>query len=1063
MDAIEVKMQSPTKKRAGGVIRRPGQMAKRRATTPPRMTRSILKKFNENGGTPVELSPGLDMGVKRRGPRTTRPPKRPAQDQDITGSVKQAVTKKRKETQSQGKESKSKGLEPAKTESTESEPKEPEHIGPQPAEPQVIEPQPAEPQKTQTQPAELQPITAQTLIPETTTPQPTKSHPGDLETKISRADVAAASRLAQAAVAAGLTRTTPEPATPVVEDRPSLVRFTKTDLRDILSEVVVEDGTRQKMEPHWLARTEFLTWWERPAADMDHVKEQVRRMAARWSKDLQARSPDDSSIPTPILESWRADLVIVGDPKQDAGGSGAENEGAKAAEDRNAANSGPVRREGCKNEAGMEGEGTREAKGSDGEDQVEGADDSVRAAEALAGELTTAMREMAEWKKDFDKQISTQPEFRRRRAWTTIVMESQQEATALEEAARDLGTHKFGLTASLAEKAAQTLSSDLMHFRNKLKMDRAAFLDEFDEEGVEILLEKTGSSKTAEGQLRDNTQQGETQDTEAVLEEKFQSEPVAKYEGKFLTDSDLEGETASEPDDDVQTADIQRPQNDTRVADIEDHHDFPESETGQAERLSEAANNDSDTRSMSAGPELKPEGKPTEGPLPSDQHDEFASTMTNPPVESNFRIPDLHPWRDAQRFARENPLGLMRAGEEENFDASPVAKLQGQSQEGERAEAEEKESHPEPTPCVPEESGSQSPTRQRPGREQRASEVTMPSATVPAEGPPNPFRQARIKMAAQLYKSATIEEASSEGDHTDNQAATSSDRTDLLTPETNSAASSPRSASPEIISCKARNMDDSSSIASNISSLPDDPGSPGPGRSEAAEEVGEEDVGEEDIGDLAPDAHSVVALAEDTSFPQDMDSPVAVVSTESTEEVGGTTEETAEDISPSTHIKRLLEEASMPRDIGASIASESSRRLDQTDDKPEEIVGRNPTLKSPQGTDLTASGIPSGGNVGLKVQVEQAVEDGHAAPDAAPLPQRSSIGGDFDSPPAVSVEDSPFVVPPVRYIKPQWEDAGSLFSPEEPTCVYSANEAEEDDDEDEASSVDDKETDDVDP
>lgn len=1041
MDAIEVKMQSPAKKRMGGVIHRPGQTAKRRATTPPRMTRSMLKKLNENGGPPVELSPGLDMGIKRRGLRTTRPPKRPAQDQDTTGSVKQTVAKKRKVAQSQAKGSKTEGKEPAKPESAESEPNGQHHSGPEPARPQVIGSQPAEPQSGTEQ---------------ITIPQPITSQPGEVETKISRADVAAASRLAQAAVAAGLTRTTPDPVTPVVEDRPSLVRFTKRDLRDILSEVVVEDGTRQMMEPHWLARTEFLTWWERPAADMGHIKEQVRRLAARWSKDLQARSPDDSPIPASILESWRADLVIVSDPKQDTGGNGVEDEGADATEIGDADNDGSMRREERNYGIRMEGEGSKEAKKqrSDRVDQVDGADDSPGAAEALGDGLKMAMREMAEWKEDFDKEIAAQPEFRRRRAWTTIVLESQQEAIALEEAARDLGTHKFGLAASLAEKAAQTLSSDLLHFRNNLKMDRAAFRDELDEEGAEALLEKTRGAGNAEGQLRGDTQRGGTQKTEASLDAKLRSGPVPMCEGKSLTESDSEGGMASELEEgDVRSADIQTTKDDTRMTDLEDRHDLgrgdgriSDSETGQAESLPEVANTDSGPASRLAQPEHKAEGKPREGSLRSDRHDESAPAMTEPLAES-----------DAEWFVGETPLGLLRAGEEEKTDVSPVAKLQKQGEEGDRAEVGEKQNLPDTTSCVPEESGGQSPSRQRPGREQEASEVTTPSVTATAEGQSNPFREARINMAARLYKSATIEEASSEGDHTNNQAPISPDRTGLPSPKTNSAASSPRSVSPEITTCKVPKAEDSASTASDISSLPGDPGSPGPGRSEAAEEVGEGHAGDT----APPDTHDVVTLTEVTSLPQDMNSPVAVVSTENAEAVGGAIEETADDISPSTHIKWLLEEASMPRDMGASITSEPSRSVEDTDGKPEGTAGRDPAPKSPQGTGLAASGIPSGSNVGLETQVERAVEDGHAAPYAAPLPQRSSIGGDIDSPPPLNIEDNRMAVPTVRYIKPQWEDAGSLFSPEEPMYVYSANEAEEDDEE--ANSVGDKETDDVDP
>ncbi|POS73127.1 hypothetical protein DHEL01_v208477 [Diaporthe helianthi] len=1056
-----------TQRRAGGVVRRPGAKAKpqRREITPPRMTRAMLKRLNDNGGPPVELSPGLDMGVRRRGPRTARLPKRPAQDEDITGNVEQTVQKKRKGPQPEAKESKSEGPEPLRSKSAVSEHKDLEIIGPKPAEQQIKESIPAEPHS----------ITVQTTISETIPPQPTTPQPSDLETGISKADIAAASRLAQAAIAAGLTRKTPELATPVTEDRPSLVRFTKSDLEDILSEAVVEDGIRQRMEPHWLARTEFLTWWERPAVDMDHIKEQVRRLAVRWSKDLKARSPDDSFIPTPILESWRADLVITGEPRQDTGDSVVENEAVQSTEDKDTDHDMPEELEENINEGGMEEEeGRKEGKdqGSDWIDELEGGDDKPGAAEALADALTTAMREMADWKETFDKEIAAQPEFRRSRAWATIVSEYQQQATALEEAARDLGTHKFGLTTSVGEKAAKVLLSDLLHFRHKLKMDRAAFWDEFDEDEAEISLENTRNSGKTEGQLGDDdTPQGEKQETGAVPQTKLQSGPVAKYEGRFLTGSDSEGKTASEPEDgDIQTALVRTPKEDTPMIDIEDRHDLitddghiSKLEPRPAAPLPEEENNDSDPKSRLAGPEHKANEEPTEGSLLPGQHDESAWTITEPTVKKNGRIPEIHIWRDTEQPAHETPLDLLRVGGEGLFHPSPVAKLQRQDHEGGRAEVEEETSSPEPRPCVPQESGGQSPSRHSPsrrlpGREQPKSKVTNPSAAASAEGQSNPFRDARINMAAQLYRSATIEEAIDEDDHTIDQAPTSSDKTGLLTPETNSAASSPRSASPERITCKVQNADDSSSIASNISSLPEDLGSPGSGRSETAEEVGEGDV-----GDLAPETHDVFAVPEDTRLPQDMNSSVLTVSTEGTEEVGSRMEETVEDISPSSHIKRLLEEASIPRDIGASITSEPSQSVGVTDGKLEETVERARTPKPQQGTSLPASGIPSGSNMGLEIQVEQAIDEGPAAPNAAALTQRGSIGGDIDSPPALSIEEGMMGVPQVWYIKPQWEDMGSLFSPEEPTYVYSANEAEEDDDDDGADSIDDKETDDVDP
>lgn len=312
-------------------------------------------------------------------------------------------------------------------------------------------------------------------------------------------------------------------------------------------------------------------------------------------------------------------------------------------------------------------------------------------------------------------------------------------------------------------------------------------------------------------------------------------------------------------------------------------------------------------------------------------------------------------------------------------------------------------------------------------------------------------------MAAELYRSATIEEASGEEEHTINEA----DMTGLLTPETISVASSTRSASPEIIPGEVENKEDSSSVASNISSLPENQGTPRSGRSETVEEVEVEEFVE-----TAPETHDVIVVPEETSLSHDMDSLMTVATIEIAEEVGDSIEETVENISPSSHIKRMLEEASMPRDVGASIESGPSRSVEGTSGGSGETANRTLTPDLPQNTGLKTLCIPSGNAVGLGFRLGQAVEGHPATRNAADLPLRSSVGGDVEPPPAMSGEENPTVVPAVRYIKPQWEDTSSLFSPEEPTYVYSANEADDDDDDegDEGvDSVEDMETDDVDP
>lgn len=602
-------MQSPTKKRAGEGDHLPRRRVKRQATTPTRLTRSMLKRLNENGEPPVELNPGLEMGVRRRTPRA-RPPKRAAHDKVVAGSVKRTTSTRRK-----------KGAPRAKK-------------------PKLKEPQPSDLQHTESLPAESILVEPQTIEEQPKERRPTKPQPGDHEKRVSEADVAAASRLAQAAIAAGLTGTTSETGTPVVEDAPSLVRFTKRDLEDLLNEVVVDDGIRQRMEPHWLARTEFLTWWERPIADMDQIKEQVRRLAIRWSKDLQAQNAEDVDIPTTLLESWQADIVIVGEPKVDTGDNEAENEGRKATEDKD----GDENDQGGGDENQKEGEteeGKQEVKeqGDDKADEMAGAGDSHVVAEALMETLALALREMAEWKEAFDKEIATEPEFRSRRAWTERVLESQKEATALEETIRDLSTHQSGWTTSSAREAADDLLSELQGLRLKLRMDRAAFWDEFDQEGAELLLEKTKRGENAEGELQEDTQQGEMRETETDLETDLEAGLEAELEKELPVETTAGTETESGEEEDIQMVKIQAEKEDSPMTGIGERHDpstghgsVAVSGLGPSGPPAEVSNNDNDPYPTPARPEYKLAGTSTEGSIRSDQGKESTPKLTAPAI-----------------------------------------------------------------------------------------------------------------------------------------------------------------------------------------------------------------------------------------------------------------------------------------------------------------------------------------------------------------------------------------------------------------------------------------------
>lgn len=1048
MDATTVKMQSPTKKRAGGDDHSPGRRAKRQAITPTRLTRSMLKKLNKNGGPPVELNPGLEMGVRRRGPRT-RPPKRAAQDEGLTGSVKRTTTTHRRRAQSRAKKPIFQGIQPAESKSAELQPKEIRSARSESADLQPIEPQPAE-------------------------PHPTIPQPGDQERRVSEADVAAASRLAQAAVAAGLTGTTLETGTPLAENTPSLVRFTKRDLKELLIEAVDDYKVRQKLEPHWLARTEFLTWWERPAADMEHIRQQVRRLAVRWSKDLQAQDPDVVDIPVSMLESWQADIVIVGDPKVDTGESSdeAESKNRKGEIDENEAVKQKAQQEEEHDEAEEKEEQGAEVLGNEKEGEKEGVDDSHKVAKALAESLALAMREMAEWKEAFDKEIAAEPDFRSKRAWTARVSESQKQAAALEEAIRDLDTHKFERNTSSARKAAEGFLGELQQFRVGIRMDREAFWDEFDQEGAELLSWRSGAVRAARSESRENAEEefsissstsssaSSSGDFGTDLEAELEAE--LEQQAKFL--DEVEESDSKVEEEDTQMVELQADKEGTRITEREDHHDLSagdgsvsESGPGPIGPLHEVRCYDSDSKSTPARQEIKLEDSTRES-LPSSQRDESTSAVIAPitHVESNCKVLEDRSGDAVETYAAESTVGPPRVEKEERFEALPVTELEQQNQEGKETEAGETRNNRETPHSVPDERGSQSPSRQWPGQQQEESEVTNSDTIRAAEEQENPSHEVRTDVATELFNSATIEEIGIEVEHTTNQRLTASDIS-RLPPDTISAASSTRSASHEVITGAAENTVDSSSTASNISSLPENPSSSTSGRSETAEQI---EV--ENLEHSAPDVPGVTNVPQDISLPQDTNSSIAGVPTEDKEEVGGGMEERVDKISPISHITSMMEEARKPRSIGASIISVPPRSVEEAGSEPEETVDRTPATRPPQDTGLTASGISSGGEIGVGGQVGHTVDDDLPPSDAAALRRGSNVGEVLDVlTTTMSPGKSPIIVPTVRYIKPQWE---SLFSPEEPTYDYSANEAEDDDnDDDQVDYPDDWEADDVDP
>lgn len=1040
MDTIEVKMNSPTKKRAGDhdAYERRG---KRQATTPPRLTRAMLRKLNGNGGPPVELNPGLDMGIRRRSPGT-RPPKRAAQDEAVGGSVKR-TSKTRK---------KGRGAKP------------------RPRKSQLVESRPTEPQLTEPQSTEPQP-TEQQLI---------QVHPTDEEKMISEAEVAAASRLAQAAIAAGLTETASEAGSPVIEDLPDLVRFTTEDLRTILSETVMEDEIRRKMEPHWLARMEFLTWLERPAADMHRIKSEISRLAARWSRDLRNQDALDVDIPISTLESWRADITIVSEPGLGADSSEAKNEVGNTSDEKRGDEQDEGEKEGVQKESDTEVDRTQAAK-EEG-DETEGDEevfvhDERELIEALAESFTLMGRDMWEWKEAFDKEMTAEPNFRSRRAWVARVSESQREAEMLEKKVWNLDVYKSERVTKSAMQAADQLLDELQKFRIGLRMDREAFWDEFDQEGAELLLEKTEIDPSAGEEIQEAVQEDEGRDIVSEKQEIQMTEFEAEVEDVQMTESEDFNRSSIGNDDIVEV------------------------KPGPTEELSGEVDDDSDSNPAIVRPEQPSVEKTTQEASPLVHNEE-----SSPPFPS--RIADLKSESDVVKAQERNPRSpdetyagkrITSLRKEETSVAQSAVETEHQDQE-QAAEAGEKLDSRESTPWLPDKRGSHSPSwRWPPGQGHQEEETKVKDHAIAAsvEEDDGPTREAGRDTSSGLFssRSASAEEVSNEeenrADHdmntadgigvpqepssissstqpegpdagdvkiedTADQTLSASRAVQFQEQDTNSVASTSRAVTPGIINGEAHN---SAGSSSNVSSLPEDSSSSSSGESEAGE-----DVEGPNITQWCP---FVPRVPQDTSLPQEIEPSMEGVGMESPEENRGGTEDTVDGNSSTSNIARLLEEVSLPHDTSSSTTGAPLGSVEEFGGEPEEeAANQTSSTNPPQATSPTASGIPSGSDRGVSSGAEDTVEDhGETASGAASLPQESSVGEDLHATPAVSIGESPVVVPNVRYIKPQWEE--SLFSPEEPAYTandYSANEIDDEDVQDEEfDEVDDREADDIDP
>ncbi|KAI3395130.1 hypothetical protein diail_1745 [Diaporthe ilicicola] len=404
MSTIEVKVRSPTKKRVGGGDGPSGRRGKRQqlATAPTRLTRSRLKKLNENNGPPVTLDPGLEMGARRGGKRE-RFPKEAVQDRTSTVGA---------EGTSQVHES---------------------------------------------------------------SPESGPAKKAKKDNRVSSADVAAASRLAQAAMAAGLTRKDPEASTPTSAglERPAgLVRFTKDDLKEVFREVVGELDIRQNVEPHWLARTEFLTWWSRPVANIDPIKEDVRRLVLRWGKDLKTQSNDDTEVPLWMLDTWTADNVLVADMD-------------------------------------METEVTRKVlrEGTYGD-----GDEDIR---SLRGALALAKQELTNRKHSFDGKMSPDRRFGSKRFWGAMLSEIQQDAAIFEKKIRQLNVFNLDNVAASTRQAADSLLAEVQEWRAQLQEDNDALKHEVDREEEADRIQKADDFLRAAEDTHVAAPPNETQEMEA--------------------------------------------------------------------------------------------------------------------------------------------------------------------------------------------------------------------------------------------------------------------------------------------------------------------------------------------------------------------------------------------------------------------------------------------------------------------------------------------------------------------------------------------------------------------
>ncbi|KAJ0114702.1 hypothetical protein J7T55_004946 [Diaporthe amygdali] len=597
-------MKSSTKKRASGDANGSGQRRKRQATTPTRLTRSMLKKLNENGGPPVELNPGLEMRPRRRSKRGLSA-EGAIQDPLFFCLVDARPAKHRRES-------------------------EPESI--------------------------------------------------DDDRRVSEADVAAASRLAQAAIAAGLTGKTPEHlfitserSPPGVEHPTGIVRLTKQDLREILSEVLDDVEIRRKMEPHWLARLEFLTWWARSAEEMETIKGKVRRLAERWSKDLKIEIPDDDEIPISTLESWRADIVVLGDTRDnvDAGQGLNNGEALDTGEERN------------------------------GSENPEGDDNGLAAVKLLGESLALAKQDLATW---LDACGGETVSIEIKRSGGARLSRSQKEAGEIEEKVR---TSDIYLKYNLGQ-ASQSIRNALDSVVREVREWKAQLQEKHADWQVGIArAEEKERMKNVENEIR------RREEVQERLHQRDETHDVEAEKGDHQ-EAELQEETGSSTGDSGISG----------VEPVPAEVIFDEMEDGDDNSMAKVE------RSAHAS-----EGETSPEPI--------RPTRSNEPLPlSPIRLTDEEMDHDVSKIdetdAEQAHVGgdnMAPSEEDEIFEADPVPKCKQPDREEEAAaEAVEETRGQEPTPWLPDKIG-HDPSWRWPGRNQGDAETIPRAVTAAVEEP----------------------------------------------------------------------------------------------------------------------------------------------------------------------------------------------------------------------------------------------------------------------------------------------------------------------------------------